>query len=371
MKKILFLIPTLSHGGAEHVLVNLVNNLDKTKYDITVQTLFDEGINKQYLSPRIEYKSWLKHQFRGNTFLFSLLPSKFLYHLIVKSRYDIVISYLEGPATRVLCGCPYQETRKVYWVHIEMGTKDKFKVGFLRFKQALKAYSDADKVVFVAKSVKKCFERISETIFSNGAVLYNVNETDKILEKSHEKVEDIHFSTEMINICSVAKIIPSKGYDRLVRVHKRLIEEGILHHIYILGIGEQRKELERFLKENGLCDTFTFVGFRSNPYKYVASCDLYVCSSRCEGFSTAVTEALIVGTPVVSTDCSGATELLGEHNEYGIVTDNSEDGIYQGMKKMLLDAKLRTYYARKALERGQKFSRESTVKAVEKMLDSL
>lgn len=66
------------------------------------------------------------------------------------------------------------------------------------------------------------------------------------------------------------------------------------------------------MAENNLTDTFTFLGYRDNPYKYVKKADLYVCSSRREGFSTAVTEALIVGTPVVSTNCSGAYELLGK-----------------------------------------------------------
>ena len=84
-----------------------------------------------------------------------------------------------------------------------------------------------------------------------------------------------------------------------------------------------------------------------------------------------MTEALIVGTPVVSTDCSGARELLGENDEYGIFTENSEEGIYQGMKKMIEDANLRKHYTEKALERREKFSRESTVKAVEDMLDAL
>ena len=84
-----------------------------------------------------------------------------------------------------------------------------------------------------------------------------------------------------------------------------------------------------------------------------------------------MTEALIVGTPVVSTDCSGARELLGEHNEYGLVVENSEEGIYQGMKKMLSDPTLLAHYRQQAILRGKRFSREETVQAVERMLDSL
>ena len=113
-KKILFLIPNLSYGGAERVLVNLVNNLNKNKYDITVQTLFDEGVNKKYLSQEVKYKTWGKHQFKGNSLLLSILPRKILYRFIVKERYDIVISFLEGPTTWILSGCPCQNTKKIY-----------------------------------------------------------------------------------------------------------------------------------------------------------------------------------------------------------------------------------------------------------------
>ena len=113
------------------------------------------------------------------------------------------------------------------------------------------------------------------------------------------------------------------------------------------------------------------MGFHQNPYKYVARCDLYVCSSHREGFSTAVTEALVVGTPVVSTNCSGAKELLGDDNEYGIVVENSEEGIYQGMKQMLSNPEMLAYYKKQAKLRGSFFSRTETVRAVEFYFESV
>lgn len=125
------------------------------------------------------------------------------------------------------------------------------------------------------------------------------------------------------------------------------------------------------MKDNKLEDTYHLIGFRDNPYKYVAKCDLFVCSSYREGFSTAVTESLVVGTPVVSTLCSGAQELLGYNNEYGLIVENSEEGIYKGLKKLLEDKELLEYYKKKAAERGSFFSKEKTVAAVEKMLDEI
>ena len=86
MKKLLFLIPTLAHGGAEKVLVNLLNNLDSGKFDITVQTLFDGGVNKQYLKPHIKTKTVFKKTFPANSYFLALFSPRFLYRRIVKER---------------------------------------------------------------------------------------------------------------------------------------------------------------------------------------------------------------------------------------------------------------------------------------------
>lgn len=370
MKKVLFFIPNLMHGGAEKVLVNLVNNLDRMKYDITVFTLFDEGVNKKYLKDDIRYKYFFKKIFKGNSIILKLFKPEFLYKHIIKDKYDVIVSYLEGPTARILWGCPYEETKKVSWIHIELNDKNLLSTGFRNFEEAKKAYESYDKIICVSNTVKQIFEDVSG-IKENVEVLYNTNETENIIEKSKEKVEDIELDKDTINICSVGKVIEKKGYYRLAQIHKKLIGEGLKHNIYIIGIGEDEDRIKKYLKENNIEDTYHLIGFRDNPYKYVDKCDLFVCSSYREGFSTAVTESLVVGTPVVSTLCSGAQELLGYNNEYGLVVENSEEGIYNGLKKLLEDKELLEYYKKKAAERGSFFSKEKTVAAVEKMLDEI
>ena len=371
MKKILFLIQDLGHGGAEKVLVNLVNNMDKSKYDVTVKTLFDTGVNKQYLRDDVHYIPGLKWEFRGNSHLFRLLPARWLYKFFVKDKYDIIVSYLEGSATRVLSGCTSKDIKRVAWIHTAFDTDKKYSLGFNSKKSTTDAYADFDKVVFVSDTAKQAFEEIAQKTFENGIVLYNTVETETIISKSLEPIEDVTFSEEKINICSVGKIDSNKGYDRLAKVHKKLLDEGFMHNIYILGVGEQKDKIEVYISENNLSKSFAFLGYRSNPYNYVRNCDLYVCSSHQEGFSTAVTEALVVGTPVVSTCCSGAHELLGYNNEYGIVTENSEEGIYEGLKQMLSDKELLDHYQKQATLRGKRFSTKNTVLAVEQMFDTL
>lgn len=370
MTKVLFLIPNLAHGGAEKVLVNLANNMDKTKFDVTVQTLFDVGVNRQYLNSDVKYIGGFRRMPRCNTYVMKLFSPEKLFKYFIRDNYDIIVSYLEGPTARIVSGCTNPNTKLVSWIHIEQHTKELASKSFRSYKEALDCYSKFDRTVCVSDTVKNDFESIFDTKKSV-EVLYNTNESEKIKKLSAEKVDDVNFSKDIINIISVAKIVPSKGYDRLMKIHKKLIGKNIKNHIYILGIGEKKEKYEKYLTENNLTDTFRFLGYRDNPYKYVKKADLYVCSSRREGFSTAVTEALIVGTPVVSTNCSGAYELLGKNNEYGIVTENNEDALYEGIKKMLTTPDLLEAYAAKAKERGKAFSTEKTVKAVEEMLESL
>lgn len=366
-KSVLFLIPTLDRGGAENVLVDLVNNMDQERFKITVQTLFDQDSQKSRLREGIEYKTFLYKQFRGNSRLMALIPAKFLYRMIVKERYDIVVSYLEGPTTHIISGCPYEDSRTVAWMHTGIDKAKQMAAGFVSVKAAAEAYREIDRTVFVSEEASRRFLKQTQLPMEKTSVLYNTIESGAIQRRAEETAADPLFDTNVTTLISVGKIADVKGYDRLARIHKRLIEDGVVCHTYIIGSGPEVAAVRRFIEENRLGDSLTLLGYRDNPYKYVARADLYVCSSRREGFSTAVTEALIVGTPVITTEVSGMREMLGD-NEYGVITENDEEALYRGIKRLLDDPTLLAHYREKAAERGRAFITEKTVKAVEEML---
>ena len=106
----------------------------------------------------------------------------------------------------------------------------------------------------------------------------------------------------------------------------------------------------------------------TNPYPFIKNSDLFVCASLSEGFSTAATEALILGVPVCTVDVSGMREMLGDNNEFGIITENNEEALYNGIVHLLDHPDLLLHYKKQAQIRGKSFSTESTVKAVETML---
>jgi glycosyltransferase involved in cell wall biosynthesis len=135
------------------------------------------------------------------------------------------------------------------------------------------------------------------------------------------------------------------------------LDEGFDFELWILGEGEARPRLESYISENELTQNVKLLGFCNNPYPLIHSADLLVCSSNYEGFSTFVTEGLILGKTVVTTDCSGMDELLGK-NEYGIITENNDEAFTDGLRRMLGNPQLLDEYTKKAKARGQQFSKE-------------
>ena len=367
MIKILFLIHDLGHGGAEKVLVNLVNNMDREKFDITVMALFGGGVNEQFLKPHIRYRTVFARTFRGNSHLMKLLTPRQLHRRFIKERYDIEVSYLEGPSARIISGCPDENTKLVSWIHCTMHSPEQVGRSFRNQREVAACYNRMDAVVCVAGTVRDAF--LKHCAYTGKTmVLYNTNESGKIQEKAAESIE---LSNAGFHWCGVGKITEGKGFDRMIRIQARLKAEGHQSRLYILGEGPQREGLEQLAEEQGVLDTVTFLGYQTNPYKYVAKCDLFVCASFSEGFSTAATEALIVGTPVCTVEVSGMKEMLGENNEWGIVTENDEEALYRGIKRLLDDPALLAHYKEKAAQRGKTFSTENTVKAVEEMLLNL
>ena len=168
-------------------------------------------------------------------------------------------------------------------------------------------------------------------------------------------------------LVTVGRLEHQKGYDRLVRIVKRLADEGFRFELWILGTGSQEEQLKQYIRENHLEECVKLLGFHTNPYKYIVQGDLFVCSSRSEGYSTAVTEALILGLPVITTECSGMAELLKD-GECGIITNNDEDAFYEGLKGILSDAILLEHYKEKAVERGKDFTIDSLMAPIEKLL---
>lgn len=371
MKKILFLINDLQHGGAEKALVNLVNNMDYSNYDITVMTLFDVGVNKSLLFSHVRYKYVFKRIFRGNSYIFKVFSPDFLYKFMIKDKYDIVVSYLEGITARIVSGNT-SICKTISWQHSGTYNLEKLvKPAFRNEKEMLKAYQSFDRIVGVSENVIDSFSSLTQ-ITSNTCVINNVIERDKVISKSKEEIE-INYNKEVFNIVSVGRLTKLKGYDRLLRIinqinKKKSVQKKI--NLHIIGCGEEQKNLERYIDSHNLQKIVFLHGYQKNPFPFVLNSDLFICSSLIEGISTAVSEALILGVPVITTNCSGMKELLGE-NLYGIITENDEQSLYVGLVKLLNAPSTIIKLKEAAKERGKLFGVGKVVKEVQVLLDTI
>lgn len=363
MIKILFLIHDLGPGGAEKVLVNLVNNMDKEVFDITVMALFGGGVNERFLSPDVRYQVVYKKVFPMNSRVMKLFSPELLHRAYIREKYDIEVSYLEGPSARIISGCRDASTKLISWIHVEQHSRKVAAGSFRSYKESVACYNKFDKIVAVSDFVRSDFQSIYPT-FKNVQVLYNTIESDKIKRLKDEQVPEGTFRENEFKICGVGKIEPVKGFMKLARIHKHLIDKHYPVHTYVLGEGSEKEKIEAYLKENNLEDTFTFLGYQFNPYKYVARCDAFVCASSAEGFSTAATEAVIVGTPVITTSVSGMEELLGE-DPCGVITGFDEDDIFLELEKWILKPEIRRTFEEKTELRAGAFSQQATVERTE------
>lgn len=367
MKKVLFLIHTLGGGGAEKALVNLVNNMDAKKYDITVETMFDDGINANRLKPHIHYVSKHAPCPKGISKILRFIPSGFLYrYFIGENIYDVLVAYMHGAPVKVNFG--NKNAKKIAWLHNGNPEASTMFSCWFSKKSAFKAYKSCDYVVGVCKSVSESFSEFTG-IFDNVKVVYNTFDIERIYSLRNEPIK-IKFDSNCVNLVSVGRLGKEKGYSRLINICKQLKDEKYLLKLYLIGTGAEENNLKEKIKQLSLENEVILLGYRENPYKYVDKCDLFICSSFTEGLSTATIEALILGKAILSTDVSGAHEILGD-NEYGIITENSSEGIYNGLKYLLNNKELIKEYGMKAKKRADYFSMENTVKAAEMLLDEV
>lgn len=364
--KILFFIETLTGGGAEKVLCNLVNHLDQTKFDITVQTIWPCDA-KRLLVPGIRYKFSFTSASKLNRLRFRAEAAAGLFYQIhIKDDYDIECAYLEMGPTKILASSTNRYAKKLAWVHCDLTRAVSDPQSFA--EKAAPWYARFDQVVCVSESVKLRFDELFQNAFPS-TVLYNVIDDDTIRKKALTPMP-IAKQKRRITVLSVGRFSQQKNFMRLLKTHKLLLDEGMVHDLWILGDGAQREMLERYIADNHLSDSVWMPGFLDNPYPYMKEADLLVCSSNYEGYSTFMTEGVILGKPIVTTDVSGTKELLGD-SEFGLIVENDDQAFYHGMKQMLQELKLREYYATKAVERSSMFSAEQLTWLTEQYFSSL
>lgn len=360
-KNILFVVDNLVMGGITKVITNLLVNLDPEKYNIDLLVLhyyedmnvkipeyvnIIEG-NKFFSSVDVSIKRIMKEKnvsefFKKLSLVISLKSGRIRNKIvearknILTKKYDTEIAFSDGFSHIFVANG--DTPNKIAWMHTDISVQNDSKRYYNLVKESLKKMNMS---VCVSDRVREVYKSYYDLDDDKIQTIHNIIDVDEIKNKGNEKI-DIEFSKDAINLISVGRLESQKNYERFINVHKRLIDDGYKINSYLIGDGLEKEKLENTIKEQKIEDTFFMLGRKDNPFPYVKKADLFILSSILEGLPTVLYEAIILGVPCVSTEVAGAREIL--KGQYGLITENDDEALYCGIKKVLDDKKLLDTY---------------------------
>lgn len=367
-KKLLFLIHNLNMAGAQRVLLELVNNLDFDRYDVTVQALFDHGSLIDQLDPHIRYRSIIraKHPFAKRVisyFLRRIATPEWVYRHYIEDDYDYAVAFLEGECTRYIGGCKNFKTKTFAWVHIDFENLFVCNKCFKSIDEHRETYQRYHRIVCVSKGVARGFVSVFGGEWGNKIVVkYNPIDVERVLKDSNEE-NGYQMLEDRLSLVMVGNMRQQKAYDRLLPICRKLADEEYRFHITIIGGGTEYENVAKQREELCLQDFITLLGNQPNPYCYMKQADMLLLASYTEGFCTVVIESVVLGVPPMVTRCSGMDEIL-DNGTYGIILPNTAEGIYEGLKRVLENPSILDEYRQRLPQRKAFFDKENALNAI-------
>lgn len=383
MKRILFFNDSLAMGGTEKLLVSLLNHLATKNCNITL--LLPEASEQNILLKDIPSSISIKYLYSKDT---SHLKKKiwenlmiFCPHFFAKKKglktddYDIIVCFKETFFATIFSK---MNIPKILWIHNILYVR-KYEIHSLReylsawlnkkqLKTVQTSYNKFDQILCVSDAAKNAYIKV----LHNGTapnqdirILYNAIDLSKVIEKAKEPI--VSLPQDRTNFILITRTSPEKRTDRLINAASRLKEGNYNFHIYIIGEGMNNETMKTTISQADLSDRFTLIGRIENPYPYILQCKWSLCVSERESFSLALLESMALKTPVITTDCGGPRDIVNG-GEYGILVENSTEGIYQGMKAVLEDPTLSVKYSAHLDKAVSRFDYNTWLINVDKLL---
>jgi glycosyltransferase involved in cell wall biosynthesis len=369
LKKIIFLLPSMAGGGAEKTMVQIMNGLSKEKYSIHFLVIDSPkmGINKD------EYENMLKPHVIVENLKIPLKAWNYpkIFFSIIKAFYeikpDIIFSaVIKANVLAALSSALYFKKKAL--ILCETNNRSSYKFSYL-FKTASKlSYNKlADAVVTVSYGLKKHMEDFFGTKSEKIKVIYNPVDLEEIKEMSIEGINLV--KSDRLKLISVGRLEEQKDYPTFLKALK-LLKEEIDFDCIILGKGYLQNDIANMIRDYGLKDNVSLLGFKANPYKYFKWADIFILHSKWEGFGNVIIEAMAVGTPVIASDCDyGPREIIGE--EWGLLfrTGEAED-LKRKIQELAAFSDKRKLFSEKGKIRAKDFANDKIISEYEKLFDS-
>lgn len=372
--KVLIINDRLVCGGAEQALFDLINLMDKSRFEVKLlvvepgsewdQKFVDSGIDVCYdydcrpatWNPIQKAKNVVKKQKMAKSYA---RDGEGLVDTILDGWPDIVVSYNAWKYELL----PFATNVKtVKYIHGDPATNLPYREEATTKQALLKRY---DRIVCVSQAAWKNFRTLSG--LTEGVELhYNPIDSDAVREKA---LQTVALPTDVPVICAVGRLCAEKGFERLIVIHRKLLNQGIDHKLVIVGDGKDREYIERIVYATDTQDTVILAGYQSNPYPYMKQSKFLVSSSFTEGFPVIAMEALSLGVPIVSAVPSIGEGFGGE--VCGIITENDNASLEAGIRKMLTDEAFYAQAKAGAQKRSTFYDGKRMVREVEDMFLSL
>ena len=378
MQKILFILPSLKIGGMEKLQITIANKLADLGYDVTVMIFGEDRTLEEELDDRISFEQkepispmgrkipLIRHIFFGEgVWEYKASPQQFYKYYIGDEKYDIEIAFFRGIAVKIISGSTNKDAIHLTWVHNDFRKAKGYDQYFNNMDEVVEAYRFFDKVICVSNEALEGFkEAIGDT--GNLTTIYNMIPVEKIKRLAEEKIENPP-PRARLNLVIVARLLDkAKGQLRLITALSRLRQEGCDISLTVVGDGPDRDMIRDYVGVMNEEASVHMVGNQINPYPYIKNADVLVCSSYFEGYNLTIAEALVLGIPVMSVKCTGPNEIL-DKGKYGMVVQNSEQGLYRGIKRLYYKPELLDYYRKKAIERQDFFDEDKIAGQIQEL----
>jgi glycosyltransferase involved in cell wall biosynthesis len=374
---VLFRHRSMEMGGVEKVILSMLNNLNKDKFELTLCLNINQGelrneipkhVRKVYLTDGredlsrnsvIQKVQLVKRKLR----LQKALKNPNIAQKILNEKYDIEIAPTYAAFSAVLDSAN-KKSKKIGWFHSDI-TLPKLQP---LVPEILKQIPQFDYFIFGSQQTKDILiETYPDLKIPESQVILNAIPIEELKEKALAFKPDF---PEKPVFVSVARLHSRKGFHKLMDAHSRLLKDGFDHHIIIIGDGEEMENLKKQAAELGVTDSFKLLGSLMNPYPYVKNADFFILPSESEGWPLIIADTLILQKPIISTNVGGIPEMI-EHEKNGYLINYDTDEMYESMKKFLTEPQLVSQIKENLLDIEKQFDNQKIFDAVENIITNL
>lgn len=376
--KILFRHRSMEMGGVEKVLLSLLNNLNKDRFDITVLLSIDQGELRNEIPAHVKKVVLAKgkESFSRNPFLQKLQlfvrklkldklrrNPEIIDNQYLKDTFDIEIGMTYNDFEPVL-NSSNKNSKKIGWFHSEI---DHPKLQVL-VPKILEHFPQFDHMVYCSEKIKDMMHRDYPNLsYPVESVIINAIPIEEIKKKASENISNLPKKPLFV---SVGRLHTRKGYHLLMDVHAQLLKDGFEHSILIIGDGEEMPHLLAQQKKLGVEKTFILAGNKMNPYAYIKNTDFFIMPSESEAWPLVIAEALILQKPIIATEV-GDVGLMINHKKTGYLVNYNFDEIYAAMKEFLTNPELISHLKENLVTIEKEFDNQKIFNAVEEIIINL